>query len=68
MAKAQGANVTATAETADVALVQRLGADTVIDYRTQKFERIAQKTDVVIDTLMRHKRIAWVKVARPVER
>jgi len=51
LAKAQGAHVTATAGTADVALVQSLGADEVIDYRTQKFEQIAQNMDVVIDTL-----------------
>ena len=51
LAKAQGAHVTATASTADVALVQSLGADEVIDYRTQKFEQIARNMDVVIDTL-----------------
>ena len=51
LAKAQGAHVTATAGTADVALVQSLGADEVIDYRTQKFEQIARNMDVVLDTL-----------------
>ena len=51
LAKAQGAHVTATAGTADLALVQSLGADEVIDYRTQKFEQIARNMDVVLDTL-----------------
>jgi NADPH:quinone reductase-like Zn-dependent oxidoreductase len=51
LAKAQGAHVTATAGTADVALVQSLGADEVIDYRTQPFEQIARNMDVVFDTL-----------------
>ena len=51
LAKAQGAHVTATAGTADLALVHSLGADEVIDYRTQKFEQIASNMDVVIDTL-----------------
>jgi len=51
LAKAQGAHVTATAGTADLALVQSLGADEVIDYRTQQFEQLARNMDVVIDTL-----------------
>jgi len=51
LAKAQGAHVIATAGTADVTLVQSLGADEVIDYRTQKFEQIARNMDVVLDTL-----------------
>ncbi|CUI05463.1 Bifunctional protein: zinc-containing alcohol dehydrogenase; quinone oxidoreductase (NADPH:quinone reductase); Similar to arginate lyase [Janthinobacterium sp. CG23_2] len=51
LAKAQGAHVTSTVGTADVALVQSLGADEVIDYRMQKFEQIARNMDVVLDTL-----------------
>jgi len=51
LAKAQGAHVTATAGTADLPLVQSLGADEVIDYRTQQFAQIARNMDVVIDTL-----------------
>lgn len=51
LAKLQGAYVIATAGTADLALVQSMGADEVIDYRTQRFEQLASNLDVVLDTL-----------------
>jgi NADPH:quinone reductase-like Zn-dependent oxidoreductase len=51
LAKLQGAYVIATAGTADLALVQSLGADEVIDYRTQRFEDLVRNMDVVLDTL-----------------
>lgn len=50
-AKAHGATVFATATGDDVAYVQGLGADTVIDYKTEKFEDVAHSVDVVLDTL-----------------
>ncbi len=50
-AKAKGATVFATATGDDVAYVQGLGADTVIDYKTEKFEDKAQSLDAVLDTL-----------------
>ena len=50
-AKAVGAAVIATATGDDVAYVQNLGADTVIDYKTEKFEDKAHGMDVVLDTL-----------------
>ncbi|PHV12138.1 NADP-dependent oxidoreductase [Chitinimonas sp. BJB300] len=51
LAKQHGAHVTATAGTADLALVKSLGADEVIDYRTQRFEQVVKNMDVVLDTL-----------------
>jgi NADPH:quinone reductase-like Zn-dependent oxidoreductase len=48
-AKAKGATVFATASGDHVARVRELGADTVIDYRTQRFEAIAKDIDVVLD-------------------
>jgi len=39
----------ATAATDDIALVRSLGADTVIDYRTQRFEEEVRDADAVID-------------------
>ncbi len=51
LAKAKGAHVTATASTAKLALVKSLGADEVIDYRTQDFAAVAKDMDVVFDTL-----------------
>ena len=50
-AKAKGATVYATATGDDVAYVQGLGADTVIDYKTETFEDVAHNVDVVLDTL-----------------
>lgn len=50
LAKLQGAYVIATAGTADLALVQSLGADEVIDYRTQRFQDLVSAMDVVLDT------------------
>ena len=51
LAKEQGAHVIATASNDGVALVKSLGADEVIDYRTQDFEHLAHDIDIVIDTL-----------------
>ncbi len=50
-AKAKGATVFATATGDDVAYVQSLGADTVIDYKTEKFEDVAKNVDAVLDTV-----------------
>jgi len=51
LAKEQGAHVIATASGDGVALVKSLGADEVIDYRTQRFEQLAHEIDIVLDTL-----------------
>jgi len=51
LAKEHGAHITATANGDDVALVRSLGADEVIDYRTQRFEQVARDMDIVLDTL-----------------
>jgi len=51
LAKEHGAHVTATASSSGVALVSSLGADEVIDYRTQRFEQVARDIDIVLDTV-----------------
>jgi len=51
LAKEHGAHVIATASGDGVALVKSLGADEVIDYRTQRFEQVAHDIDIVLDTL-----------------
>ncbi len=59
LAKEHGAHVTATASAGTttatsvdgLALVKSLGADEVIDYRTQRFEQLAHGMDIVLDTL-----------------
>ena len=51
IAKHLGARVIATTSTDNVAMVRSLGADTVIDYRTEKFDTLVTGCDVVLDTL-----------------
>ncbi|MFI7005467.1 NADP-dependent oxidoreductase [Streptomyces sp. NPDC050145] len=51
LAKALGAQVATTASTANVDLAKDLGADEVIDYRTQDFATVLDGYDVVLDSL-----------------
>jgi NADPH:quinone reductase-like Zn-dependent oxidoreductase len=51
IAKHLGATVASTTSTENVEMVRALGADVVIDYRTQQFEEIVKNYDVVFDTL-----------------
>jgi NADPH:quinone reductase-like Zn-dependent oxidoreductase len=51
IAKARGAHVIATASAAKHDFVRGLGADEVIDYRTQDFTRETGDLDVVLDTI-----------------
>jgi alcohol dehydrogenase len=51
LAKNLGAHVATTVSTDDKQFVQMLGADEVIDYRTQTFEDIAHDYDAVFDTV-----------------
>ena len=48
-AKRAGAEVFATASAAHVEYVRSLGADHVIDYKTQRFESIVREVDLVLD-------------------
>jgi NADPH:quinone reductase-like Zn-dependent oxidoreductase len=50
LAKRLGATVATTTSTANVALVKRLGADVVIDYKTQDFEQVLRDYDVVLNS------------------
>ncbi|PRX99593.1 NAD(P)-dependent alcohol dehydrogenase [Allonocardiopsis opalescens] len=51
LAKHVGATVTAVTSTGNVPLVARLGADHVIDYTTASIGAVADRFDVVIDTV-----------------
>ena len=50
-AKWAGAHVVATASAANESLVRDLGADEFVDYRSQRFEEVLDKVDVVLDTI-----------------
>ncbi|MFD2444094.1 NADP-dependent oxidoreductase [Bacillus sp. CGMCC 1.16607] len=51
MAKLMGATVATTASDAGTNLVKSLGADEIINYKTEKFEEILKNYDAVYDTL-----------------
>jgi NADPH:quinone reductase-like Zn-dependent oxidoreductase len=50
-AKWKGSYVIATSSTKNHELLRKLGADETIDYTTQKFEDVANKIDIVLDTI-----------------
>jgi NADPH:quinone reductase-like Zn-dependent oxidoreductase len=50
-AKAKGARVLTTVSTANVAFARSLGADVVIDYKTQRFEDEVSDLDMVFDLI-----------------
>ncbi|MEM7303146.1 MAG: NAD(P)-dependent alcohol dehydrogenase [Pseudomonadota bacterium] len=50
IAKALGARVTAVASTPNADLVERLGADEFVDYKTTDLAFLSQKFDVIFDT------------------
>jgi NADPH:quinone reductase-like Zn-dependent oxidoreductase len=50
LAKHLGATVATTTSTANVALVKSLGADVVIDYKSQDFEHVLRDYDVVLNS------------------
>jgi len=50
-AKAKGAIVYTTTSTKNVGWVQALGADRVIDYKTEDYKEVANNLDIVFDTL-----------------
>lgn len=50
LAKYLGATVATTTSTANVAFVKSLGADVVIDYKTQDFEDVLRDYDVVLNS------------------
>jgi NADPH:quinone reductase-like Zn-dependent oxidoreductase len=51
LAKRVGATVTTTTSTANVDLVRSLGADVVVDYKKDNFEKVQRDYDVVVNSL-----------------
>ncbi|CAN7511223.1 NADP-dependent oxidoreductase [Rhizobium sp. LjRoot254] len=65
LAKHIGATVATTTSTANVDLVRRLGADVVIDYKTQDFEKILSGYDVVLNSLGKDTLEKSLRVLKP---
>lgn len=65
IAKQTGCYVIATASGADADFVKSLGADEVIDYKTQQFEDIARDIDFVLDTVGGENFVRSLKVLKP---
>ena len=62
IAKALGADVTGVCSTRNVALVQSLGADHVIDYTQEDFTRSERRYDVIFDNVMNRPPSATTRV------
>ena len=65
LAKHLGATVATTASAANTEFVRGLGADTVVDYRTQDFEQLLQGYDLVLDSLGGRNLEKSLRVLRP---
>lgn len=65
LAKHLGAHVATTASAANADFVRELGADTVIDYRSQDFEELLDGYDLVLDSLGGQNLEKSLRVLRP---
>ncbi len=65
VAKHLGAYVATTVSSKKVELAKSLGADEVIDYRTQNYEDIISGYDIVLDTLGKEETLRSMKVLAP---
>ncbi len=65
LAKALGAQVATTVSTAKTDLARDLGADVVVDYRTQDFEEVLDGYDVVLDSLGGENLAKSLRVLKP---
>ncbi|WP_435971865.1 NADP-dependent oxidoreductase [Streptomyces sp. Qhu_M48] len=65
LAKSLGAYVATTASAATADLVKELGADEVIDYRTQDFETLLDGYDLVLDSLGGENLARSLRVLKP---
>lgn len=65
LAKHLGATVATTASAANAEFVRELGADVVIDYRTEDFETLLSEYDLVLDSLGGENLEKSLRVLRP---
>ena len=65
LAKHIGATVATTTSTANVDLVKSLGADVVVDYKKEDFEKVLSGYDVVLNSLDKNTLEKSLKVLKP---
>ncbi len=65
LAKHLGATVATTTSTGNVAFVESLGADVVIDYKTQDFEDVLSDYDVVLNSQDHQTLVKSLRVLKP---
>src|SRR2546429_6962151 len=65
IAKSFGAEVTGVCSTRNVAMVQSIGADHVIDYSEEDFTKGAQRYDLIVDTVGNHPLLKYRRVLNP---
>src|SRR5260370_10078813 len=65
LAKHVGATVATTTSTANVDLVKRLGADVVVDYKKDDFEKVLRDYDVVVNSLDKETLEKSLRVLKP---
>ncbi len=65
LAKYYGAKVTAVSSKKNHELLLSIGADFVIDYKTEDFTKLDEKYDMVFDTVAKTRKKAVLKVLKP---
>ncbi len=65
IAKSMGAEVTGVCSTRNVDMVQRLGADHVIDYTREDFTEGAERYDLILDNVGNHPLLALRRALKP---
>jgi NADPH:quinone reductase-like Zn-dependent oxidoreductase len=65
LARWRGARVVATASSAHASFVRDLGAELVIDYRHERFERVVSEVDAVLDLVGGETQVRSFGVLRP---
>jgi len=58
-------HVVATAASADLAYVRALGAERVVDYKTERFDELLDGVDIVLDTVGGDTQQRSLKVLKP---
>lgn len=65
IARGRGCYVITTASASDAGFVKSLGADEVIDYKTQKFEEMVSDVDFILDTIGGENFVRSLKALKP---